>query len=129
MARDICEAVADEQGCAATLSPSGYRCQWVNVRRVLRDGDTCEITPIARCLAFEDHGVPPACVAHIPGCDPAVDPQADIMPMPVYRELGPGEYEMFDQCGNPQIVGFESCSSGAASEADPPACACVCELV
>lgn len=50
------------------------------------------------------------------------------MAIPVYRELDGGEFEFFDQCGNLEIIGFESCGSGAASDAEPEACACVCEL-
>jgi len=127
-AGELCSSFTDADGCQSADAPSGYVCQWVNVLRTERVLDMCVGGSETRCLAFEDHGVPPACVASIPGCDPASDPERNIMPIPVYREAGDGTFEIFNQCGNFVVVGFSDCNSGTASDANPPVCACACEL-
>jgi hypothetical protein len=112
-----CESLADEKACLANEGP--YLCQWHPVWTVERLGDACDdVGPTFMCLRFT--GFSGGCVPP-PECS-AQDKN------PYYRLLPDGKVLMGSICLDDPPVGFEFCESGLAANAQPPECACWCEL-
>jgi hypothetical protein len=98
----------------------GWSCAWVEVLPVRRI-DACEYGDPTEICVGSPGSTGGGCVTP-EGCGDAG------YYGPSYRALDDGWVGFVDFCNSPTYHLFEYCESGLAANADPPECACVCEL-
>ncbi len=115
----VCGDISDPGDCNSASNDEIY-CAWKMIDRAVRTGDACEITQVGYCFQEELVGETAAgCeVGLVEGC-----PDSN----PTYKVTSEGVL-LGAMCGGTAEPGFSGCTSGTAASADPPECACACEL-
>lgn len=115
----ICGDITDPAECNSASNAEIY-CSWGMIGRAVRTGDVCEITEVGYCFQEEYVGdTATGCeVGSVEGC-----PDSN----PTYK-ITPDGVLLGAVCGGTPEPGFSGCASGTAASADPPECACACEL-
>lgn len=113
-----CEALTDEAACSSEADAAD--CVWRPALRASRTGDSCVVQETGVCLDRAVLDGPAGC-APLDGCEGSYA-------APYYRTDPEGGVVLVDFCGGTPPASLSSCNSGSASQADPPECACACEL-
>lgn len=122
---DVCAMIEDAAVCFATSQPyvdgfEQFTCIWVPVIEATRTGSECVVTESSRCVADLPGGG--GCIS-APGCNGSSFTSA-----PLVRVESRTSVVLSAICMDPAPPGWEYCNSGLAADADPPECACACEL-
>ncbi len=111
-----CELITDMSECMGESA-----CVWQSASRATRTGDVCTLEPTGLCFHRSAHDGAAGC-GSLEGCDDSS------FANPYYRVEQGGTVVLVDFCGGTPPDSVSACNSGLASEADPPECACACEL-
>jgi hypothetical protein len=115
---DMCGDLLDEVACMNHQNP----CRWIDVIEVAREGDACEVVESGRCVGYSEGGGG--------GCETTTSCPLGSTPFipPFYRIERGAAFVIGSLCTTSPPLGWTWCNTGEAATADPPECACACEL-